>query len=110
LRQKYFQPAGDGREKRYAVRSCLQELITWAPLNLVETWPMNGPFDVIFCRNVMIYFDRPTQSRLISRFEALLGAGGYLLVGHSEGFSGMATGLEYVQPSVYRKPSREAGS
>jgi chemotaxis protein methyltransferase CheR len=65
---------------------------------------MKGPFDVIFCRNVMIYFDRSTQQKLIDRFYHLLGPGGFLFVGHSEGLSAVSHRFEYVQPAVYRKP------
>ena len=64
---------------------------------------MRGAFDVIFCRNVMIYFDKPTQERLVTRFTALLAPGGHLMVGHSESLSGLRHDLDYVQPATYRK-------
>ena len=64
---------------------------------------MKGPFDVIFCRNVMIYFDRETQTNLVQRMAAKLEPGGYLFVGHSESLNGIDHGLQYVQPAVYRK-------
>jgi chemotaxis protein methyltransferase CheR len=72
-------------------------------LNLMEPWPMKGLFNVIFCRNVMIYFDRPTQQKLINRFWDFLSPGGYLFVGHSEGLSGVSHKFHYVQPATYRK-------
>ena len=74
-----------------------------APLNLMREWPMRGPFQVIFCRNVMIYFDRATQQRRVRRFPDLLAPGGYLFVGHAESLSGVQHGFRYVQPAVYAK-------
>jgi chemotaxis protein methyltransferase CheR len=64
---------------------------------------MRGPFDVIFCRNVMIYFDRPTQEELVDAFWDLLRPGGYLFVGHSESLTAMTHRFSYVQPATYRK-------
>ena len=78
-------------------------MVTFARLNLMESWPMRGPFDVIFCRNVMIYFDKPTQNRLVERFWDLLIPGGMLFIGHSESLSGVRHRFKYVQPTVYRK-------
>jgi chemotaxis protein methyltransferase CheR len=85
------------------VSPVLRKLIRLAPLNLMEPWPMKGRFDVIFCRNVMIYFDRPTQQRLVKRFHDLLTPGGFLFVGHSEGLSGIRDEFQYMQPATYRK-------
>ncbi len=79
----------------------LRNIVHFAPLNLMEHWPMRGPFDVIFCRNVMIYFDKQTQQRLVERFWALLRPGGHLFVGHSESLTGTAHRFRYVQPAVY---------
>ena len=78
-------------------------MVRFARLNLMGEWPMRGPFDAIFCRNVMIYFDGPTKERLVERFTGLLRPGGYLFVGHSESLSSMTHGLRYVQPAVYTK-------
>jgi chemotaxis protein methyltransferase CheR len=64
---------------------------------------MRGRFQVVFCRNVMIYFDRPTQQELIHRFWDVLEEGGYLFVGHSEGLSAIKHRFRYVRPAVYRK-------
>jgi chemotaxis protein methyltransferase CheR len=91
------------RGDAYEVRPELRALVSFARLNLLEHWPMRGPFHAIFCRNVMIYFDRPTRERLIARFHALLPPGGHLLVGHSESLSGLEHGYRYVAPAVYVK-------
>ncbi len=65
---------------------------------------MRGEFDVIFCRNVMIYFDKETQSRLVERFARMLAPGGVLFLGHSESLAGVKHKLRYVQPTVYEHP------
>jgi chemotaxis protein methyltransferase CheR len=105
LLNRYFADGGKGAERRYAVRPVLRERVQFARLNLMSRWPMRGPFDVVFCRNVMIYFDKPTQGRLVERFSGLLRPGGLLLVGHSESLAGVRHGLKYEEPTIYRKPA-----
>ncbi len=80
-------------------------LVQFARLNLMGDWPMRGPFDAIFCRNVMIYFNRETQQKLVARYARLLAPGGWLFVGHSESLTALDHDLQYVQPAVYRKPT-----
>jgi chemotaxis protein methyltransferase CheR len=64
----------------------------------------HGSFPLIFCRNVMIYFDRPTQEALVNRLAGCLEPGGYLFIGHSESLGGLDQPLKYIQPAIYRKP------
>ncbi|MFC5524831.1 CheR family methyltransferase [Rhodanobacter ginsengisoli] len=84
----------------------LRELVTIEPLNLLHPWPMSGPFDAIFCRNVVIYFDQPTKQRLFRRYADLLPTGGYLFLGHSESLHGINDQFELIGRTVYRKLGR----
>lgn len=98
---RYFQCSRDGL--RYRVKKKLRDMVSFRYLNLIENFPMHGKFDIIFCRNVMIYFDKPTQQSLVGRFSDALKSGGYLFIGHSEGLSGLKHNLNYVQPTIYQK-------
>lgn len=100
--QKYF-VRSQNSACAYQVSDTVRSMVRLARLNLMDSWPMKGPFHVIFCRNVMIYFDRVTQQQLISRFWELLEPGGYLFVGHSEGLSAITHKFKYVRPATYRK-------
>jgi len=102
LLQKYFTRVREP-PRSWQVKNDVRAIVRLARLNLMDTWPMKGPFDVIFCRNVMIYFDKPTQETLINRFWDFLGPGGYLFVGHSEGLSAISHKFRYIRPAVYRK-------
>lgn len=96
---------GRGRfEGFYRIKPEVQKLVRFARLNLIEPFAYGEPFAAIFCRNVMIYFDRPTQQSLVTRAAALLEPGGYFLIGHSESLSALDQPLEYVCPAIYRKP------
>jgi len=103
LKHKYFEPAEAGIGHKYRVVPQLQSMVSFAKLNLMEDWPMRGLFDVIFCRNVMIYFDRPTQEKLVKRFWSQLRSDGYLMVGHSESLTFMAHDYRYIKPALYQK-------
>lgn len=84
----------------------LQRMITFSRFNLMsEQFPFQHGFDVIFCRNVMIYFDRPTQQTLVNKFARHLRPGGYLLIGHSETLNSIQHPLKYVRPTIYEKGS-----
>lgn len=95
--------AGAG-EPQLAIDPAIQAMVRFRELNLMGEWPMQRPFDVIFCRNVMIYFDGPTKDRLLERFARHLLPGGYLYIGHSERVSGRAGELlDPVGPTIYRR-------
>jgi chemotaxis protein methyltransferase CheR len=66
-------------------------------------WPMRGQFDAIFCRNVMIYFDRPTQETLVNKFHRYLKPGGYLFIGHSESLQWVRHPFKSLAPTIYQK-------
>jgi chemotaxis protein methyltransferase CheR len=104
LRAKYIVEELTPYGPRYCVRPEVRSLVTFARLNLMDDWPMRGPMDLIFCRNVMIYFDKPTQGGLARRFHNLLRPGGTLLVGHSESLTGIEHSFRYVKPTIYEKP------
>lgn len=81
-----------------------RSVVRFRLLNLLGEWPMSGRFDTIFCRNVMIYFDRPTKERLVAHFAEVLAPGGHLYIGHSERVTGPAADvLEPVGPTIYRR-------
>ncbi|MCL9983296.1 MAG: protein-glutamate O-methyltransferase CheR [Erythrobacter sp.] len=106
LRRIWCTPLGGGSEPRLAIDPALKAMVRLRMLNLLGDWPMRGQFDVIFCRNVMIYFDSPTKDRLVERFARQLQPGGYLYIGHSERVSGPATELlDPVGPTIYRRRS-----
>jgi len=85
------------------IKPAVKKYVTFARINLQEPFPVKGPFDLIFCRNVMIYFDQETRARLINRFHEVLAPGGHLFIGHSENLTGLQHQFKYVCPAVYRK-------
>ncbi|HSM88810.1 MAG TPA: protein-glutamate O-methyltransferase, partial [Desulfobacterales bacterium] len=94
--RKYFTAQRKDRSGSWQVTAEARALVHFTYLNLMDPWPMKGPFQVIFCRNVMIYFDKPTQQELINRFWDYLEPGGHLFVGHSEGLSSVKHRFRYV--------------
>ena len=87
------------------VKPYLADMIVFKRINLMEDrYPIKGLLDVIFCRNVMIYFDRSTQTQLVMRLAQCLKPGGYLFIGHAESLSRDAEELQYVAPTIYRRP------
>ncbi len=99
---RYFQKVSSGSQ--YSIADSLRSLITFRRINLSKTpFPMQGPFDAILCRNVMIYFDNDVRARIVSEAYRLLRPDGYLLIGHSENLSGISNSFRSVRPTVYRK-------
>jgi len=103
-KQKYLVPHRANGQKVFEVSKQLRNTVIFSYLNLMNNWPIKGSLDFIFCRNVMIYFDKPTQSRLINRFWDLLDSGGILFTGHSESLTGIEHKFKYIQPTIYMKP------
>lgn len=93
LRNRWLRKVRDGSELKWQVPDEARELVSFRELNLFARWPMKRPFDVIFCRNVAIYFDKEKQSGLWSRFAGALVPNGYLYIGHSERIAGPATSI-----------------
>lgn len=100
FRQKYFTELGNGKVE---VDDRLKQLVAFRHLNLLGPWPMSGKFDVIFCRNVVIYFDKATQSVLFDRFADMLKPNGWLYIGHSETLHTICDRFSLIGKTVYKK-------
>ena len=105
-RSRWFLRGEGAYEGLACVHPRLRELVSIQPLNLLHEWPMRGPFDAIFCRNVVIYFDKPTKQKLFERYAGLLEQGSYLFLGHSESMHGLSDAFDLVGRTVYRKNVR----
>lgn len=101
---KYFTKVG---EDSYEICQKIKNEIIFKPFNLMDPMPNNykmRPFDLIFCRNVMIYFDQPTKNALVNRFYDVIKPGGYFYIGHAESVPRGETQFEYIKPAIYRRP------
>jgi chemotaxis protein methyltransferase CheR len=101
--KKYFQIGSGHSEGYYRIKKDIKDMIEFKRFNLMHRFPSDSHFDVIFCRNVMIYFDKKTQNDLINKFYNSLKTGGCFFVGHSESLTGLKHQFKYVEPSVYQK-------
>jgi chemotaxis protein methyltransferase CheR len=111
LRCKYFLRNQTDGEVRYKAKPILQELIKFKPINLTqEPWPIRSDvqFDIVFCRNVIIYFDKPTQKRLFQRFESVLKPDGFLIIGHSESLLGVSGAFNSLGQTIYQLPAPDS--
>jgi chemotaxis protein methyltransferase CheR len=102
--QRYLLKGQGDAANSFRFKSEIRSMIEFVRLNLMEKLPEGYRCPVIFCRNIMIYFDKPTQQDLVRRLSEHLEEGGYLLIGHSESLNNITHGLDYVCPATYRKP------
>lgn len=97
---RYFLREDDGN---YLVKPEARALVSFRQLNLMQPWPMRGPFDIVFCRNVVIYFDKPTQIELFRRLSELQKVGDYLFVGHSESLFKVCDQYDLIGKTAFRR-------
>lgn len=106
-RKKYFVSKGDGS---YTVAPAIRDNVIFRPFNLMDPIRFRRPFDLIFCRNVMIYFDQPTKDALVRRFYDATLPGGHLFIGHSEGLNKSDCPYRYIMPAIYQKAAQPVNS
>lgn len=100
MRDRYFKSKGE----HFVLTQEIKDMVLFKKLNLMDAqYPFRGQFDVVFCRNVMIYFDQPTREALVNRFYQVVRPEGWLFIGHSESLSQTRTPFAYVRPAIYRK-------
>ncbi len=95
----------DNANKTFTMLPKIKKEVVFRPLNLMEPFQFKNkrPFDIIFCRNVMIYFDQPTKDKLVEKFYDVTVPGGYLCIGHSENINRNATRYSYIKPAIYKR-------
>ena len=103
LQRAYFKKGIRKWQGFYRVKPELQKVIKFERFNLMDPFPSNHTFDVVFLRNVMIYFDKPTQEKLVNKCYDIIEKDGYFFIGHSESLTGVKHKFKYIEPSVYRK-------
>lgn len=104
--KKYFRTTTQAGH--FQTSDAIRAMVTFRRLNLSKTpYPMQGPFDAVFCRNVMIYFDNEVRTRIVSEASRLLRPGGLFLIGHSENLTGIPTSLKITRPTVYQRAGGE---
>jgi chemotaxis protein methyltransferase CheR len=109
--KRFFLRGKGAQEGMVRVRPELRQMVTFKQLNLLSAdWPVSGPFDAIFCRNVMIYFDKPTQGKILNRFAPLMKRDALLFAGHSENFLYVSNAFKLRGKTVYELDHSGAGS
>jgi len=106
-RARIFERPGDGTIR---IPKEMNSIITFKSLNLFDPWPIKGPFDAIFCRNVAIYFDKPVQDKLFAQLGDVLAPDGHMYIGHSENVGRQSTKFELVGKTIYRSLNGEVQS
>lgn len=100
-RGKYLRARGPGMPRSYQVLPTVSSMVSFARLNLMAEWPMRGPFDLILCRNVMIYFDDTIRTQLARRFAEKLAPEACLFIGHAESLFSLSQPLRMIEPAIY---------
>ena len=101
-RRKFIARAA-GTTGQFRIADSIRDVVSFKPLNLHDSWPMQGPFDAIFCRNVVIYFDKATQCRLFDRFANILRTDSYIYLGHSESLYRVTNRFRSIGQSIHQK-------
>lgn len=102
--KKRWMKRGKGDQSNLVkMKSELQNLITFKQLNLLHGWPIKGPIDIIFCRNVVIYFDKETQRNLFDRYADVLSSDGHIFIGHSENMFNVCDRFESLGNTIYQR-------
>jgi chemotaxis protein methyltransferase CheR len=105
FRRRYFQKGDVTGQGSFKIKPRVRRHIQFERMNLVEPFPRGLSSDIIFCRNVMIYFDRSTREELVNKFYAILSEQGFLFVGRAESLTGILHPFKFIRPGIYQKPS-----
>lgn len=103
LLKKYFLKGKRNSKGFIKIKNDITDMVMFKRLNLIEPFRFDYKVDVIFCRNVMIYFDNPTHRKIVENFHDCLKTGGYLIIGHSESLNGIEHSYRYIKPTIYKK-------
>lgn len=101
--QRWFKRGTGNHQGSVKVSQDLQKMITFKQLNLMHKWPMRGQFDIVFCRNVVIYFDKPTQTTLFGKFANVMAPQSHLFIGHSENLHKVSDRFHLIGKTIYKK-------
>jgi chemotaxis protein methyltransferase CheR len=101
--KRWFQKGTASQSDKVRIKPELRQLVHFKHLNLMNEWPMKGYFDFIFCRNVLIYFDKETKTKLSNKYAQLLKEGAYLFIGHSESLHQLESGFNLIGNTIYKK-------